>query len=341
MRSRGWDGLASRCRPTRSARYATIEWLVERAARARDRRITLRLVKGAYWDSEIKRAQERGLAGYPVFTRKANTDVSYLACARAARGAGERIYPQFATHNAHTVALSLEVFGRRRNRLRVPAPARHGRGAVRQRRARTPAGRCACRVYAPVGAHEDLLPYLVRRLLENGANTSFVNRIVDASAAGRGSGRPTRSPKSMRCERVAHPRIPLPRGLSAGTRSIPPGFNLADGARPRALLRECARPRAAVERGADRRRPAARRARHAGRSIRPTRPTYRRVADADARPWTGDRRGGGGAADWDRGRRRRARACSRVRPTPSRRTRPALRRALRARGRQDLPDAHR
>ena len=125
----------SPCRPTRSARMPRIEWLIGRL-RDTDRRITLRLVKGAYWDSEIKRAQERGLAGYPVFTRKPNTDVSYLACARLLESAGERIYPQFATHNAHTIAHVAEVVRRRRQPIRVPAPARHGRRALRQRGAR-------------------------------------------------------------------------------------------------------------------------------------------------------------------------------------------------------------
>ena len=106
--------------------HATLEWLVKRL-RETDRRITLRLVKGAYWDSEIKRAQERGLAGYPVFTRKANTDVSYLACARLLESAGERIYPQFATHNAHTIAHVAEVFGGDANRFEFQRL--HGMGA--------------------------------------------------------------------------------------------------------------------------------------------------------------------------------------------------------------------
>ena len=137
----------------------------------------VRLVKGAYWDTEIKRAQVDGLAGYPVFTRKVHTDVSYLACARAMLAAPDALYPQFATHNAHTIAAVHTLAGDAR--LRVPVPARHGRVAVRPGGRRPGSWSAPCRIYAPVGSHETLLAYLVRRLLENGANTSFVNRIVD------------------------------------------------------------------------------------------------------------------------------------------------------------------
>jgi hypothetical protein len=114
--TRGFAGFGLAVQAYQKRAHATLEWLVKRL-RETDRRITLRLVKGAYWDSEIKRAQERGLAGYPVFTRKENTDVSYLACARLLEGAGERIYPQFATHNAHTIAHVAEVFGGDANRF--------------------------------------------------------------------------------------------------------------------------------------------------------------------------------------------------------------------------------
>ena len=127
----------------------------------------VRLVKGAYWDTEIKRAQERGLDGYPVFTRKAMTDLNYIACARQLLGLRPRIFPQFATHNALTVATLLELAMARR--LRIPAPARHGRRALCAAR-RGPPG-TGVRTYAPVGSHRDLLAYLVRRLLENGANS--------------------------------------------------------------------------------------------------------------------------------------------------------------------------
>jgi RHH-type proline utilization regulon transcriptional repressor/proline dehydrogenase/delta 1-pyrroline-5-carboxylate dehydrogenase len=158
--TRGYAGFGLAVQAYQKRAQATLEWLVKRLART-DRRITLRLVKGAYWDSEIKRAQERGLAGYPVFTRKANTDVSYLACARVLESAGERIYPQFATHNAHTIAHVAEVFGGDANRFEFQRL--HGMGAeLYDSVVRGPWGKYACRVYAPVGAHEDLLPYLVR-----------------------------------------------------------------------------------------------------------------------------------------------------------------------------------
>ena len=156
----------------------SIDWLADLARRAA-RRIMVRLVKGAYWDSEIKRAQERGLAGYPVFTRKVATDVSYLACARRLLAAGDAIYPQFATHNAHTIACVIEMAGNRRD---FEFQRLHGMGEALYRDIAEAehVGHAACRVYAPVGAHEDLLPYLVRRLLENGANSSFVHRDRDA-----------------------------------------------------------------------------------------------------------------------------------------------------------------
>jgi RHH-type proline utilization regulon transcriptional repressor/proline dehydrogenase/delta 1-pyrroline-5-carboxylate dehydrogenase len=151
-----------------------IDWLYALAKRL-DRKIMVRLVKGAYWDTEIKRAQVMGLSGYPVFTRKANTDVSYMACARKLLSMTDRIYPQFATHNAHTVAAILAM-----------APDRdcfefqrlHGMGEQLHEAVRKAEG-TRCRIYAPVGAHSDLLAYLVRRLLENGANSSFVHQLTD------------------------------------------------------------------------------------------------------------------------------------------------------------------
>src|SRR5690606_11754951 len=145
-------------------------------ARRGGRRIPVRLVKGAYWDAEVKRAQVEGFPGYPVFTRKPNTDVSYLANARRLLDAGDAVYPMFATHNAQTIAAV--------HRLAAGRPFEcqklHGMGDDLYDEV-IPADRLGvpCRVYAPVGSHEELLPYLVRRLLENGANSSFVNRITD------------------------------------------------------------------------------------------------------------------------------------------------------------------
>jgi RHH-type proline utilization regulon transcriptional repressor/proline dehydrogenase/delta 1-pyrroline-5-carboxylate dehydrogenase len=236
--TRGYAGFGVAVQAYQKRAYPTIEWLARRL-RETDRRITLRLVKGAYWDSEIKRAQERGLAGYPVFTRKANTDVSYLACARLLERAGERIHPQFATHNAHTIAQVAEIFGGDANRFEFQRL--HGMGAeLYDSVVRGPWGKFACRVYAPVGAHEDLLPYLVRRLLENGANTSFVNRIVDASLpAEEVVADPVAEVDAL--ERVAHSRIPLPMNLYAPERTNSTGFNFADGQAVDALQRACER----------------------------------------------------------------------------------------------------
>ena len=236
--TRGYGGFGLAVQAYQKRAYATLEWLL-RTTREADRRITVRLVKGAYWDSEIKRAQERGLAGYPVFTRKSNTDVSYLACARLLESAGDRIYPQFATHNAHTIAHVAQVFGGDASRFEFQRL--HGMGAeLYDSVVRGPWGKFACRVYAPVGAHEDLLPYLVRRLLENGANTSFVNRIVDASLpAEEVVADPVAEVDAL--ERVAHPRIPLPTDIFAPERVNSTGLNFADGNAVDALMRDCER----------------------------------------------------------------------------------------------------
>jgi len=153
-----------------------IDWLVQ-LGRDLDRKFMIRLVKGAYWDSEIKHAQEMGYTDYPVFTRKPSTDLSYQVCAERLMNARDVIYPQFATHNAYTVALIRELAGTDRD---FEFQRLHGMGALMydqlQDTSDTPYN---LRVYAPVGAHKDLLPYLVRRLLENGANSSFVNRFMD------------------------------------------------------------------------------------------------------------------------------------------------------------------
>ncbi len=170
----GWDGFGVVVQAYGKRAAFVIDWLAARAE-THDRRFMVRLVKGAYWDTEIKRAQVAGLDDYPVFTRKAETDVSYLCCAQKLLNAADRLYPQFATHNAHSVAAILEMAGDDKvfefQRL-------HGMGESLYRHVRQRSG-AACRIYAPVGAHRDLLAYLVRRLLENGANSSFVNQIVD------------------------------------------------------------------------------------------------------------------------------------------------------------------
>lgn len=197
------------------------------------RRIPVRLVKGAYWDTEIKRAQEQGLSSYPVFTRKSHTDVSYLACARQMLAAAQEIYPQFATHNAHTLASIIYYAGTRSD---FEFQRLHGMGeelyaeVIDPERINRP-----CRVYAPVGSHEDLLPYLVRRLLENGANTSFVNRIVDESIAVEDI---IEDPieLSRKTKFSAHSRIPAPAALFGPDRRNSRGHNLPDRAACAELL---------------------------------------------------------------------------------------------------------
>ncbi|MCW5654017.1 L-glutamate gamma-semialdehyde dehydrogenase [Hydrogenophaga sp.] len=168
-------GLALQAYQTRA-----VELVEHVAALARQYHLKFmcRLVKGAYWDTEIKRAQELGLPGYPVFTRKPHTDVSYLACARALLEAPDAIYPQFATHNAGTIAAILQMASGRGAPFELQRLHGMGEGVYREV-LRNP--RVRCRVYAPVGAHRDLLAYLVRRLLENGANSSFVHQLADAS----------------------------------------------------------------------------------------------------------------------------------------------------------------
>ena len=175
---KGWDGFGVVVQAYGRRAGAVIDWLHGLATRL-DRRIMVRLVKGAYWDAEIKRAQVLGLTSFPVFTRKEATDVSYIANARKLLARADRIYPQFATHNAHTVAAVLHMA----EELGVDPMAfefqrLHGMGERLHDIVLTDRG-TRCRIYAPVGAHRDLLAYLVRRLLENGANSSFVNQIVD------------------------------------------------------------------------------------------------------------------------------------------------------------------
>lgn len=169
----GWDGFGVVVQAYGPRAGTVIDTLYDMADRY-DRRLMVRLVKGAYWDTEIKRAQVKGVAGFPVFTRKAATDVSYIANARKLLGMSDRIYPQFATHNAHTVAAILHMAdGQPYEFQRL-----HGMGEALHTLVLREHG-TRCRIYAPVGAHRDLLAYLVRRLLENGANSSFVNQIVD------------------------------------------------------------------------------------------------------------------------------------------------------------------
>ncbi len=172
---KGWDGFGVVVQAYGRRAGAVIDWLHGLAVRL-DRKIMVRLVKGAYWDGEVKRAQVLGLPSFPVFTRKQATDVSYIAHARKLLGMTDRIYPQFATHNAHTVAAILDMAP---DKSAFEFQRLHGMGE-RLHDLVLSANQTRCRIYAPVGAHRDLLAYLVRRLLENGANSSFVNQIVNA-----------------------------------------------------------------------------------------------------------------------------------------------------------------
>jgi RHH-type proline utilization regulon transcriptional repressor/proline dehydrogenase/delta 1-pyrroline-5-carboxylate dehydrogenase len=232
----GYAGFGLAVQAYQRRAYNALEWLAARS-RQHKRKITVRLVKGAYWDSEIKRSQERGLPTYPVFTRKPSTDASYLACARLLATTKDVIYPQFATHNAQTVAFVAEVFGNAVGSFEYQRL--HGMGEELYSQVIAPdQGGHACRVYAPVGPHEDLLPYLVRRLLENGANTSFVNRIVDARLPAEAVVTDPIAQVDAYTE-VPHPRIVDPPRIYGDHRLNSTGVNFADGAELRAIKAEC------------------------------------------------------------------------------------------------------
>jgi RHH-type proline utilization regulon transcriptional repressor/proline dehydrogenase/delta 1-pyrroline-5-carboxylate dehydrogenase len=219
----GWDGFGVVVQAYSRRAGAVIDW-IEALATSLDRRMMVRLVKGAYWDTEIKRAQVEGLDGFPVFTRKAATDVSYLACARKLLAFSPRLYPQFATHNAHTMAAILEMAEGRRDGFEFQRL--HGMGEALHQMAREDHG-VACRIYAPVGRHRDLLAYLVRRLLENGANSSFVNQVLDASTPAR---EVARDPFEDAALGQPHPHVATPATLYAPERTNSRGFDLHDAA---------------------------------------------------------------------------------------------------------------
>lgn len=232
-----WDGLGLAVQAYQKRALPVLVWL-NQLAESRNKIIAVRLVKGAYWDTEIKRAQEQGLVDYPVFTRKSSTDISYQACARYLLEQCDMLYPQFATHNAQTLAYVYQHRGTRDFEFQ----RLHGMGeelyaeVIDKNKMNIP-----CRVYAPVGAHEDLLPYLVRRLLENGANTSFVNQmahkeqnvedlVID----------PIRITEELD-GKIRHPRIPLPAQLFGKQRLNSFGINFADTYETTPLLKEIAR----------------------------------------------------------------------------------------------------
>ena len=224
----GWDGFGLAVQAFQKRAVPTVEWL-EFIGRAVGRRIPVRLVKGAYWDTEIKRSQEQGLPGYPVFTRKLSTDVSYLACARRLLAARDVFYPQFATHNAHTAAAIRDHAGDGPDHGPdgYEFQRLHGMGEALYEVIGQDLPAVPCRVYSPVGSHEDLLPYLVRRLLENGANTSFVNRIFDeAEPAEQLVADPLAAARGL--DPIPNPGLPLPEALYGAARRNSMGLNLAD-----------------------------------------------------------------------------------------------------------------
>src|SRR3984957_2844948 len=234
-----WRGLGLAVQAYQKRGGAVIDAVADLARRS-GRRLMVRLVKGAYWDAEIKSAQVGGRPDYPVFTTKAATDLSYLVCADRLLAAAPSLYGQFATHNAHTLAAVRRLAERRHVRCERQRP--HGRGEALHGAAGPRRPDFPLRIYAPVGGHEDLLPYLVRRLLENGANTSFVNRIVDERLPAQKN---VTAPvaEADRTRPAAEPRIALPAQLFGSQRLNSRGVNFADGAELRTLLDQC---RAAV-----------------------------------------------------------------------------------------------
>ena len=232
----GWNGIGFVVQAYLKRCPAVVEYLVDLARRSR-RRLMVRLVKGAYWDSEIKHAQVDGEDGYPVYTRKVYTDIAYLACARRLLAAPDAIYPQFATHNAHTLACVYRIAGGNFYAGQYEFQCLHGMGEplYEQVVGTLADGRLArpCRVYAPVGSHDTLLAYLVRRLLENGANTSFVHRVADEGVS---LDELVRDPVQV-AEEMAHaegtlgaphPAIGLPAALFGAGRRNSRGIDLAD-----------------------------------------------------------------------------------------------------------------
>ena len=220
---RGWDGFGVVVQAYGPRAPHVIDWLHTLAGKL-DCRLMVRLVKGAYWDTEIKRAQTLGLPSFPVFTRKASTDVSYIACAKKLLSMTDRIYPQFATHNAHTVAAILELA---EDGDSFEFQRLHGMGEALHRTVLTSED-TRCRIYAPVGAHRDLLAYLVRRLLENGANSSFVNQIVDEDVPPEEVAADPFETVLKALPNAPHPGIASPLAMYGTERKNAKGWDLAD-----------------------------------------------------------------------------------------------------------------
>jgi RHH-type proline utilization regulon transcriptional repressor/proline dehydrogenase/delta 1-pyrroline-5-carboxylate dehydrogenase len=227
----GWDGFGLAIQAYQKRAADVIDY-VDGLAQALNRRLMVRLVKGAYWDTEIKRAQERGLDDYPVFTRKAMTDLNYIACSRKMLALRPRIFPQFATHNALTVATILELTG---SSAGFEFQRLHGMGEALYAQLGRDRPELACRTYAPVGSHRDLLAYLVRRLLENGANSSFVALAADETIP---VATLLRRPAAIigGADNARHPNIPLPRDLYGPQRKNSSGVEFGERAALSELL---------------------------------------------------------------------------------------------------------
>ncbi len=222
-----WSGLGLALQAYQKRAFYVLDWLAT-LAREQKKQIQVRLVKGAYWDTEIKLAQVMGLSDYPVFTRKINTDVSYLACAKKIIEAEDAIYAQFATHNAYSVAAILNMIGGKKSGFNFEFQQLQGMGqALHQQVVEDQRIHVPCRIYAPVGSHEDLLPYLVRRLLENGANSSFVNRIADKEIdINKIIESPVMAVKAL--QSIPNARIPLPKNIYGENRQNSAGIDLSD-----------------------------------------------------------------------------------------------------------------
>ena len=230
----GWDGFGLAVQAYQKRAGPLIDW-IGAAAESLNRRLMIRLVKGAYWDTEVKRAQERGLPDYPVFTRKAMTDLCYVDCVRKLLAARPRLYPQFATHNALTVACVIEDAGGDTGGYEFQRL--HGMGEALYDALLAELPDLSCRVYAPVGGHADLLAYLVRRLLENGANSSFVSVAADPSVPVETI---LRRPQSWigDASHARHSHIPLPRDLFGASRRNSSGVEFGDTAALETLVDE-------------------------------------------------------------------------------------------------------
>ena len=229
----GWNGIGFVVQAYQRRAYFVLDWIIDLARRSQHR-LMVRLVKGAYWDSEIKRAQVDGLEDYPVFTRKVHTDVSYLACARKLLAAPDAVFPQFATHNAHTLASIYHMAGNNYYRGQYEFQCLHGmgEGLYEEVVGDVTDGKLArpCRIYAPVGTHETLLAYLVRRLLENGANSSFVHQIGDENIPiTQLVADPVQAAQALSPLGRPHDRIPTPQALYAAQgRSNSSGVDLSN-----------------------------------------------------------------------------------------------------------------